>query len=108
MITYLFEIKMYLARHAGTGVTTYSLHPGVIITEITRHMKHHPIVKLLLDTAPYHGLLVLKDVVHGAQTTICCAVDEKLKDQSGKYYRSVNYYNVHVSFVSRNKHNCRS
>ena len=96
------EIKMYLALHVGTGVTTYALHPGVIITEIIRHMEHRPIVKLLMDTAHYHRFLVLKDVVHGAQTTICCAVDEKLKDESSKYYRSVNY-NVRVSFVNWKK-----
>ena len=56
----------------------------------------------MMDTASYHGLLVLKDVVHGAQTTICCAVDEKLKDESGKYYRLVDY-NVPFPFIILHK-----
>ena len=62
-------------------------------------MEFHPWVQLMMDTASYHRLLVLKDVVHGAQTTICCAVDEKLKDESGKYYRLVNY-NVPFPFIN--------
>ena len=59
------------------------------MTELARHvsMLQYPGIKQLIETAPYHGFLVLKDVVHGAQTTICCAVDEKLKDESGKYYK---------------------
>ena len=81
-------------------MTTYSLHPGGIITEIVRHVTilQYPGIKQLMDTASYHGFLVLKDLVHGAQTTICCAVDEKLKHESGKYYKYVVYI-VHLSLI---------
>ena len=73
---------------AGTGVTTYSLHPGVINTDLTRHIPllHLPVVKHL-----YGAKLVpfFKDALHGAQTSVCCAVDPTLSEQSGKYYRRV-------------------
>uniref|UniRef100_A0A1A8EE07 Uncharacterized protein n=1 Tax=Nothobranchius kadleci TaxID=1051664 RepID=A0A1A8EE07_NOTKA len=68
----------------GTGVTAYSLHPGVIRTELARHM---------LPTIPLWKRIVYKPVVffiknptQGAQTTIYCAVDESLQNESGLYY----------------------
>jgi len=70
----------------GTGVTTYSLHPGVVATELGRH----------LDTAFFRGVTWLFNNVgkffirtpeQGAQTTIYCAVDELLANESGLYYR---------------------
>jgi len=69
----------------GTGVTTYSLHPGSIRTELGR--------QLTIAKTPglSHMLHILtwpfvKDSTEGAQTQICCAVDEDLANESGKYY----------------------
>lgn len=68
------------------GVTTYSLHPGVIRTEISRHF----------DTTVWFGASwafnnimgwFLKSPKCGAQTTIYCAVDEACAGQTGMYYR---------------------
>ncbi|XP_006001643.1 retinol-DH_like_SDR_c domain-containing protein [Latimeria chalumnae] len=68
----------------GTGVTTYSLHPGVIWTDLGRHvLTGYPLLKKLL-TLPL--LFFMKTPVQGAQTTIYCAVAEELQDISGLYY----------------------
>ena len=64
-------------RLAGTGVTTYALHPGVIRTDLARNTR---------ETYGLGAHLVLKYVVgpfikspeSGAQTTIFCCVDESL------------------------------
>ncbi len=74
-------------RLEGTGVTTYSLHPGNIYTDIIREVKFltYPGIK---DIARVLSSPFLKDRVHGAQTTICCAVDERLANESGKYYEN--------------------
>ena len=67
-------------------MTTYSLHPGIILTEIVRNMflANIAVIKVVVPAA---AGLILKNVVDGAQTTICCAVDEALATESGKYYR---------------------
>lgn len=71
----------------GSGVTVYSLHPGVIRTELGRH---------LFSTLPRWKriiampiMMLIKTPWEGAQTTIHCAVDENLANESGFYYRLV-------------------
>jgi len=79
----LFTRELAL-RLQGTGVTTYSLHPGVIRTELGRHFwPAMPLWKRLL----YKPLtILLKSPTEGAQTTIYCAVDESVQNESGLYY----------------------
>ncbi|KAM4601245.1 retinol dehydrogenase 13 [Polymixia lowei] len=74
-----------LARRLnGTGVTSYSLHPGVIRTELGRHVESwFPMLRALL-TAP--SLLLMKTPSQGAQTSIYCAVALGLEAQSGCYF----------------------
>ncbi|XP_039982785.1 retinol dehydrogenase 12, like isoform X2 [Xiphias gladius] len=67
-------------RLEGTGVTTYSLHPGVVRTDLWRHLNGFQqfVMKLV---SPF-----TKDSVQGAQTTIYCAVEPSLEKESGGYY----------------------
>lgn len=71
-------------RLKGTGITTYALHPGAVTTDLQREV---PFIDTWIGTV----LRILawpfwKDARQGAQTTICCAVDENLANESGKYY----------------------
>ncbi|XP_029000227.1 retinol dehydrogenase 13 isoform X2 [Betta splendens] len=76
--------KELASRLQGTGVTVYSLHPGVIKTELGRHFfPSLPLWKQLL-MLPF--LMLIKSPWEGAQTTIYCAVDESLANESGLYY----------------------
>lgn len=69
----------------GTGVTSYSLHPGVIHTELGRHVKcQYP---LLGSVVSLFSCLLMKTPWQGAQTSIYCAVTEGLEDKSGCYFR---------------------
>lgn len=65
----------------GTDVTVYSLHPGVVQSELFRN----------LGKSAQIGLKVIspftKTTVQGAQTTIYCAVEPELDKKSGGYYR---------------------
>jgi len=71
-------------RLENTGITVYSLHPGVINTELTRHAEEsHPIAFRMFG--PFYQF-VIKTPFHGAQTTLYCALEDKLSVQSGKYY----------------------
>ncbi|XP_072023833.1 retinol dehydrogenase 11-like [Amphiura filiformis] len=74
-------------RLDGTGVTSYAVHPGAVETELSRNLPSaYPIMFFLLRLASPIIWLLLKTPVQGAQTNIYCAVDESLRDVSGKYY----------------------
>ncbi len=64
-------------RLAGTGVTTYCLHPGVIASDIWRRLPWpvRPIAHLFM-----------KSTDEGAQTSLWCATAPELAGESGKYY----------------------
>jgi NAD(P)-dependent dehydrogenase (short-subunit alcohol dehydrogenase family) len=64
-------------RLEGTGVTTYSLHPGVIASDIYRRLP-----------GPLESLakLFMKSPVQGAATSLYCATDPVVATQSGHYY----------------------
>lgn len=69
----------------GTGVHVYSLHPGIVRTELTR----------TLDQVYFPGMWFLgriflypwvKNPKQGAQTTLYCSIDEKTEAETGLYY----------------------
>lgn len=64
-------------RLAGTGVSTYSLHPGVLDTDIWRSLP-----------APLRALnrLRLERPGAGARTTLHCALSDAAGSESGLYY----------------------
>lgn len=73
-----------LARKGeGSGVNAYALHPGVINTELGRHLQDTfgPLVMLWKVAMPF-----IKTPESGANTTIYCAVDESIADHNGRYY----------------------
>jgi NAD(P)-dependent dehydrogenase (short-subunit alcohol dehydrogenase family) len=64
-------------RLEGTGVTTYSLHPGVVASDAWRRMPQ-----------PIRGLikLFMVSTEEGAATSLYCATSPDAADQSGLYY----------------------
>jgi len=64
-------------RTAGTGVTTYALHPGVIASDIWRRVPW-----------PFRQIMHLrmKTPEEGARTSLYCATSPDLAAESGKYY----------------------
>lgn len=67
------------------GINVYSLHPGVIPTEISRYSSGtiFPGANFCFG---FYAKLFCKNVVQGAQTTIYCSVDEKTANDTGLYY----------------------
>lgn len=68
-----------------TGVTVYSLHPGVVDTNLSRHLDKtvFPGAKWMFQNL---GGVFMKSPEQGAQTTLYCAVDEKTANETGLYY----------------------
>ena len=64
----------------GTKVTAYSLHPGVVKTELYRNQ--FSITKFLF----FPARLFMKSPEQGAATTLHCALTEDIEKHSGKYF----------------------
>jgi retinol dehydrogenase-12 len=64
-------------RTAGSGVTTYALHPGVIASEIWRRIPW-PIRPLMMRS--------MKSVEEGAKTSLDCATNPTRAHETGLYY----------------------
>ncbi|KAB0397412.1 hypothetical protein E2I00_008685 [Balaenoptera physalus] len=64
---------------AGTGVTTYAVHPGIVRSELVRHSFLLCLLWRLFS--PF-----LKTAREGAQTSLHCALTEGLEPLSGKYF----------------------
>jgi NAD(P)-dependent dehydrogenase (short-subunit alcohol dehydrogenase family) len=64
-------------RLEGTGVTTYSLHPGVIASDIWRRVPWpiRPLMKLRM-----------KSPEEGARTSLYCAISPEVSGETGLYY----------------------
>ncbi|XP_068440566.1 dehydrogenase/reductase SDR family member 13-like [Clinocottus analis] len=68
-------------RLEGTSVTCYSLHPGVIQTELCRSLS----LWLQLLMMPFAKVFFL-DPEGGSQTTLYCALQEGIEPLSGRYF----------------------
>ncbi|XP_061777953.1 retinol dehydrogenase 12 isoform X2 [Nerophis ophidion] len=64
----------------GTGVSVFSLHPGVVQSDLWRHQ--HQCIQVAVKIFK----IFTKTTVEGAQTTIYCAVQPGLESQSGGYF----------------------
>ncbi|GBP12924.1 hypothetical protein EVAR_79270_1 [Eumeta japonica] len=79
------ELAKKLKEHNIQGVNTYSLHPGVIKTELGRHMDD----TYFKGSSTVLGFVLgpfMKNPTEGAQTTVYCSVDEKCANETGLYY----------------------
>ena len=66
------------------GIRAYAVHPGVIFTELARHLTPDDI-KDLMDRSPGDGGLVFKSVEAGAATTVYAATAPELAGKGGLY-----------------------
>jgi len=80
-------------QEEGANVTANSLHPGVILTRITRLT---PLLRFFDFRSPISSTLAVfgkpffKTIPQGASTTCYLALHPNLKDVSGKYFLDCN------------------
>nr|CAD7260103.1 unnamed protein product [Timema shepardi] len=72
-------------RLQGTGVTVNAVHPGIVDTELTRHMSFFNSTLSALVLRPFVWLFI-KSPRQGAQTTLYAALDENLQHKTGIYF----------------------
>ncbi|XP_060655622.1 retinol dehydrogenase 14-like isoform X1 [Drosophila nasuta] len=72
-------------RLEGTNVTVNALHPGVVETELSRHVPifNNPIFGFLISPLIW---LIFKTPKNGAQTTLYAALDPDLNGVTGLYF----------------------
>ncbi|XP_067456345.1 retinol dehydrogenase 13 isoform X2 [Thunnus thynnus] len=71
-------------RLRDSGVSSFCLHPGVIRTELGRHVHGwFPLLGALLSLPSF---LLMKTPWQGSQTTVYCAVTPGLEGRSGRYF----------------------
>ena len=73
----VLHAKALAKRLEGTGVTTYSLHPGVVASDVWRKVPW-----------PFRSLIKLFMISNeeGAKTSLYCATSPDVADHSGRYY----------------------
>jgi len=81
----LLFAKELARRFEGTRKTANAVHPGVIRTNLVRHM--NPVLQFLFGTV---GSLVLKTVPQGAATQVYAAVNPSAAALSGQYLADCN------------------
>jgi NAD(P)-dependent dehydrogenase (short-subunit alcohol dehydrogenase family) len=78
----LFSVEL-TRRLAGRGITANAVHPGVIMTELARHLQPADI-ETLSSRAPSGGLR-FKPVEAGAATSVWAATARELEGRGGLY-----------------------
>lgn len=73
-------------RLEGTDVTAYSLHPGVVKTQLSRHLGESISVLLNRKVCGVLESMFYKTAKAGAQTSIMCAVDPDIESLTGRYF----------------------
>jgi NAD(P)-dependent dehydrogenase (short-subunit alcohol dehydrogenase family) len=71
-------------RLRDRGVRAYAVHPGVIMTKLSRHMDQADYEALMSRAPPGEGL-VFKSLQQGAATTVWAATSPELEGKGGIY-----------------------
>lgn len=85
------------ARHRGAGVRANAVHPGMIMTDLARHMGEGDMEELGARAAQREasgtggGLPGFKTVEQGAATSVFAAVSPSLADIGGRYLEDADF-----------------
>lgn len=74
-------------RLQGTGVTVNAVHPGIVDTEIIRHMSFFNSTFSAIFLKPFVWMFI-KSPQQGARTVTYVAVEESLENVTGKYFNN--------------------
>jgi NAD(P)-dependent dehydrogenase (short-subunit alcohol dehydrogenase family) len=96
----LFSVE--LDRRLGeSGVHAYAVHPGMIATELGRHMTRDDFQALMdrAKSSPSGGMPAYKTVEQGAATSVWAATAPELDDQGGTYLADAEVTDQHAPWA---------
>ena len=75
-------------RYGELGINSYSVHPGVVSTELTRYMDDQWFLKVVMKYVGNPFIRTFgKTALQGAQTSLYCALEDLDKLKAGGYYK---------------------
>jgi len=75
-------------RYGNQGIKSVSIHPGVVVTELTRYMTENAFLKYTMKYLGNHVMRFFgKTPLEGAQTSLYCALEDFDKLEGGAYYK---------------------
>jgi len=81
-------------RLAAHGVTANAVHPGVIATELGRHLTHDDIVQFSTGATASGRRMTFKSIQSGAATSVWAATSPLLEGRGGLYLEDCNVAEV--------------
>ncbi|CAM9566927.1 unnamed protein product [Choristocarpus tenellus] len=84
----VFDAQEFSKRVAPRGINTYAVNPGIVNTDLMRHMTDTSFLSRLTRLLkPFHWFM-FKTPLYGASTALKCALDPALgaAELSGKYW----------------------
>ncbi|XP_054152418.1 retinol dehydrogenase 13-like [Oppia nitens] len=78
----LFTREMTRRLGPKSSITTYCLHPGIVRTDLNRHFPLQFAINIFIN-------MFYLDIESGVQTTLYCALDPSLDNESAFYYELV-------------------
>lgn len=84
----VLDAQEFAKRLAGRGINTYSLHPGIVNTNLFRNLTDGRLQSRFLRTVKFFGKYLLDTPLQGTLITLKCALDPALgsPECSGKYW----------------------
>ncbi|WP_405986627.1 SDR family NAD(P)-dependent oxidoreductase [Streptomyces sp. NBC_00872] len=86
----LFAVEAH-RRWAGDGITVNAVHPGAILSNLTRHMDQEQLAGAIAN-----GSYVFKTPEQGAATSVLVATSPRLEGVGGRYFEDCNEARRHV------------
>ncbi|KAJ7144713.1 hypothetical protein C8R43DRAFT_1013854, partial [Mycena crocata] len=100
-----------LSRRSKGKLNAYSLHPGIIFTNIYQHPEAIPGIQALgilsPDDKPNEEKIQWKTIPQGASTTVAAAFDPRISDQPGSYLEDSAIANNSIAAHSSNPANAQ-
>jgi len=81
MMLFTRELQRRIQSHGSSKATTYSLHPGCVLTELPRHVP-----TILMIPTRLTKWFILKEPYEGAQTSIFLSVKPGIEENAGEYF----------------------
>jgi len=82
---YRLSYKVF-SNNLGSGVTVNAVHPGIVDTDIARHMGYSSSSMAFIIFRPLTWPFI-KTPIQGCQTVVYLAVAPEVEKISGKYFR---------------------